>query len=247
MSWKLTDQSLCQIAGISPELEIELNHRGVHGPREVLLQCEGRFSPVRMVRVRESVARFARLRELELTDAIVNAFPCGHRVRVVQDRYRATCFLDVETDECTRITVVTTVMGGFVRTFTRGQNLDDFLLVWKDAEIVVTFNGKRFDIPVLRREFGFTCVPAHVDLMDEARHYGLAGGLKAIEKRIAYARVTEGMSGEDAPGLWKKYCETGDQELLGRLVCYNQEDTLSLVALFRHLLPLSLENMVFDN
>lgn len=249
MNWHLVEQSLCQIAGISPELECKLRRGGVTSATLLDLRCDEIFPPSRTVRIRTSIERNRKFMNLGLTDAIVNAFPCGHRVRVLSDRFERACFLDIETDEQMRITCISTQMDSQAATFLRGRNLDEFLDVWQQAELVVSFNGKRFDVPIIRRTFGLSRIPAQIDLMDEARHYGLTGGLKQIEKMIGFVRKgSGGMNGTDAIELWHRFQTLNDEGALELLKCYNREDVESLVVLYKWLLRMSLENrLIFDN
>ena len=245
MTWRRTDQSLCHIAGITPELECKLMRSGVTSVAVLGVRCGEMFPPARAARLRASIARYEKFRDLELTDGIVNSFPCGHKVRVLSDRFERACFLDIETDERMRITCVSTQMNGRCATFIRGRNLNDFLNVWRQAELVVSFNGKRFDVPIIQRTFGLSRIPAQIDLMDEARCYGLVGGLKQIEKVIGFVRDgSDGMKGMDAIELWRRFEVSGDGDVLRLLKCYNQEDVESLVVLYNRLLRMSLENCV---
>lgn len=249
MNWRLTEQSLCQIAGITPELECKLMRSGVTSVMQLGLRCGEMFPISRAERIRTSIARYVKFRDLGMTDGIVNAFPCGHRVRVLSDRFERACFLDIETDERMRITCISTQMDHQSATFLRGQNLDDFLDVWQQAELVVSFNGKRFDVPIILRTFGLTRTPAQIDLMDEARHYGLTGELKQIEKEIGFQRDgSAGMNGMDAVALWHRFEHSGDEDALEVLKRYNREDVESLVVLYKWLLHMSLENrLIFDS
>lgn len=249
MNWRLTEQSLCQITGITPEIECKLMKSGVTSVASLGLRCGEMFSPVRATRIRASIARNGKFKELGLVDGIVNAFPCGHRVRVLSDRFERACFLDIETDEQMQITCISTLMDCQVATFTRGRNLDDFLDVWQKVELVVSFNGKRFDVPIILRTFGLTRTPAQIDLMDEAHHYGLTGGLKQVEKVIGFVRSSSsGMNGMDAVELWHRFERSGDEDALERLKRYNREDVESLVVLYKWLLRMSLENrLIFDS
>lgn len=246
MNWRLTEHSLCQIAGITPELECKLMRSGMTSVAQLGLRCGEMFPISRAERIRTSIARHRKFRELGMTDGIVNAFPCGRRVRVLSDRFERACFLDVETDERMRITCISTLMDCQAATFTRRRNLDDFLDVWQKAELLVSFNGKRFDVPIIQRTFGLTRVPAQIDLMDEARHYGLTGGLKQIEKAIGFQRDgSAGMNGMDAVVLWHRFDHSGDEDALETLKRYNREDVESLVVLYKWLLRMSIENCVY--
>lgn len=243
MNWDLTDRSLCMISGVSPELEMKFYQQGVTSLEVLRNRCASFFPATRAEKLNRAIRRFQKFRKLEMTDAIVNAFPCGHRVRVVRDRFEKACFLDVETDGYSRITCLSTCLNGEMRSFRDGANLDDFLEVWMRADVLVSFNGKRFDVPLILQTFGLSQVPAHVDLMDEARHYGYVGGLKRIERMIGFMRKeSEGMDGEDAVELWRCYKKNGGTAALEKLIAYNQEDVKSLLALYQRILLLSLEN-----
>lgn len=249
MNWSLTEQSLCQITGISPDLECRLRRSGVTSISMLECRCDDVFASTRAKRVRTSINRYRKFKELGLTDGIVNSFPCGHRVRVLHDMLEHACFLDVETDGKSQVTCISTHLYDKTESFLLGRNLDDFLDVWKRAKIVVSFNGRRFDIPLVLRTFGLTSVPAQIDLMDEARHYGLSGGLKQIEKTTGFIRgESKGMNGLDAVDLWRCYKSSGDEGAVEKLMRYNRDDVESLLALYHCILPLSLENGLFiDN
>jgi hypothetical protein len=103
------------------------------------------------------------------------------------------------------------------------------------VDTLCTFNGDRFDLPVLerrvrvnlRRQF------ASLDLLRECRRAGLKGGLKRLEERFGIARATRGMDGWDALQLWARYEHEGDREALQVLLEYNREDVMNLVQLER--------------
>jgi len=248
MTWELTDSSFCQFRGVTRELERRFRAEGVTCVQSLLryLSLRGQKSLLR--RVSLSVRIFNEARRLGMTDVIVNAFPIGTRARVVADRFEKALFFDIETDGTgprSLVTLIATSMNGRERTFVRDIDLMDFLEVWNAAEMIVSFNGKRFDVPVLMREFGLSRIPAHVDLMDEVRHYGLRGGLKEIERRIGFVRqVSDCQDGMDAIEMWRRFKGTGDKDALEALRAYNRDDVRSLLALFRHVLPLAIEGIV---
>ncbi len=96
--------------------------------------------------------------------------------------------------------------------------------------ILATFNGKRFDVPFLRREFSFDANWLHIDLYLELRARGFRGGLKTIERSLGIRRTTtRASSGADAARLWREYEQSGDRAALTDLLKYNAEDVLSLV------------------
>lgn len=247
MTATLLDRSLCILKGISPATECVLQRRGVLTTKQLATAAHSLFSSKHASQLTASFLRIEKARQLGLLDSLVNSLPIGHRVRVVHDFLPFTAFLDIETDAVaasSRITCISVLMNGQLATFIRDQNLDDFLCLWAKCRIVVTFNGKRFDIPKILREFGLSTTPAHIDLIDEARHYGFRGGLKKIAGAIGWSpRDDNQHSGLDAVAWWNKYLDTGDTDLLAQLVVYNQDDVLALDHLYRKVLKLSVENM----
>lgn len=242
----LLDQSLCLLDGVSPEAEIRLRRRGVLTCRQLAGEAERYFSSSHAARVRESFAQFETASRLGHAGWFVAHLPPGHRVRALRDFAKDVVFYDIETNGAGRnahITCITTCHAKTVRSFVRGRNLGDFLEEWASGKLLVGFNSKRFDTPVVCHEFGLADLPAQIDLMDEAAHYGLRGGLKAIEKRIGFLRADVPCSnGEDAIDCWRRFHDDGDANSLKSLLVYNRDDVLSLRHLAHHLLVLSLEN-----
>ncbi len=154
-------------------------------------------------------------------------------------------YLDIET--CAEGSV--TILGiyredrGF-RQLVGGEITD--VAVWAALEGVTTlctFNGDRFDLPILERQTRLD-LRSHfqsLDLLRECRRAGLKGGLKRMEERFGIARHTRGMSGWDALELWARHEATGDQGALQLLLEYNREDVMNLVELERIVVGVGLE------
>ena len=243
----LLEQSLCMMSGVSPEAECRLRRQGILTCCQLVCEAESVMSKSHAIRVRSSFAEWEVARDNELIDWMVNHLPVGHRVRALKDYWSDAVFYDIETDgtsSASCITCISTLRNGEMRTFWRGGNLPEFLSEWAKAKILVSFNGKRYDTPIVSKAFGLTTIPAQIDLMDEAAYYGYRGGLKTIEKRVGFVRkVVECCDGLDAVLLWREYERTKAEDALKTLQGYNQEDVLSLEFLARHILRLSLENM----
>ncbi len=101
------------------------------------------------------------------------------------------------------------------------------------ALCVYTFNGDRFDLPIIRKQLGIDLRQRYqsIDLMKWCHQQKLYGGLKAIEERLGITRVHDGMSGKDAVALWYQYQKNGDGQALSRLLAYNREDVENLIRL----------------
>ena len=143
-------------------------------------------------------------------------------------------YLDIETsggyEGADDITVIGLYDGNMVQTFINGVNLHAFELAILSYEVVITFNGALFDLPIIRHHFHHVELPpVHIDLRFLLRRLGYRGGLKAIEKTFAVSRSPqiEGMSGYDAVHLWEAY-RSGDDGALECLIEYNTADIVNL-------------------
>ena len=146
------------------------------------------------------------------------------------------CYLDIETTGLDQdrhdVTTVSVHRGGETTTFVQGQDLSADALRGElaDAAFLVTFNGRRFDVPFLEANYDIDVGLSHLDLMTPCRRLGLTGGLKAIESDIGIDRDKPDISGADAVRLWHEY-ERGDQAALDTLIEYNRADTANLATL----------------
>jgi len=161
--------------------------------------------------------------------------PSGERFRLFETfRDEAACF-DIETTglEPSRSTVTTLSVhrGGETTTLVRGDDLTgDRVAELLDAPLLVSFNGRQFDVPFLESEFGLSLDAAHLDLRYPCSSLGLSGGLKRVETEIGIDRDRPDLSGRDAVRLWREY-ERGDEGALDTLVSYNRDDAVNLLAL----------------
>ncbi|WP_436923435.1 ribonuclease H-like domain-containing protein [Halosimplex amylolyticum] len=176
-------------------------------------------------------------------------FPSGSHWRCYENFREETCFLDIETTGLDQrrhdVTVVGVHSPGDTEVFVAGRDLTAERLQGRldDAKLLVTFNGKRFDVPFLEEAFDVDVDVPHVDLMYPCRRLGLTGGLKAIEKETGIDRDRPDLSGRDAVRLWREY-ERGDEHALETLVSYNRDDTENLRLLADHVTDL-LDSDVF--
>lgn len=148
-------------------------------------------------------------------------------------------YLDIETTLDQRISVIGVYRPdiGTIQLIDSGISDINLFNALAGITTLVTFNGSGFDIPVIRRCMRVNLLDdfAHSDLMHVCRKRGLKGGLKRIEAHIGIARDTVGMSGFDAPRLWRRYEDEHDQRALELLLHYNQEDIINLSVIEAHL------------
>ena len=151
----------------------------------------------------------------------------------------SAAFFDIETTGLSPdhhdVTVVTVHRDGDTRTLVRGRDLTDAALAdaFADVDVLVSFNGKRFDVPFLERSFDIALDRPHIDLMYPCRRADLSGGLKTIERDLGIDRDDPGLSGEDAVRLWREHTR-GDADALEKLVRYNRDDTVNMRRVMDH-------------
>ncbi len=144
-------------------------------------------------------------------------------------------YLDIETSFEGAITVVGLYTEGRGMIQLVGGMVSD-LAVWRaleGADTICTYNGSRFDLPVIRRRLGLDLarkIRSH-DLMYDCWRHGLFGGLKRVEQQLGICRRSKGIDGWDAMRLWAHYEDGGDKEALDTLLIYNRDDVLSLPVL----------------
>ncbi len=150
-------------------------------------------------------------------------------------------FLDIETEGLSKekndITLIGIYKGGIYRPFIKDMNLEKSLSILKDTPIWVTFGGKNFDVPFIKKRFPYLETPiVHLDLFFLTKRIGLKGGLKKIEKVLGISRETEGLNGYDAVKLWKKWVEYQDKRALRKLIIYNKEDVVNLKKILKYVI-----------
>ena len=163
-------------------------------------------------------------------------------------KYGKIAYLDIETTGLSKYSNDITILGIYdgetPHIYIQGQNLEDAKEKLKEFDIIVTFNGKMFDLPFIEYKFGTKYDFIHLDLRFMLSEFGLTGGLKKIEKAIGISRPDEvaDVNGFEAVRLWKRYIY-GDQSALAKLIKYNEEDIINLKTLLEYYLQKKQENL----
>lgn len=162
----------------------------------------------------------------------------------------STVYLDIETTGLSEfqdeITTIATFDGVAVRYYVNGDNLNDFIEDIDRYNVLVTYNGKTFDLPMIERFFRCRINKAHIDLRYILRNLGYRGGLKSCEKQLGLDRGDlNGVDGFFAVLLWREYKATGDKKALETLLAYNIEDVVNLETLMVEAYNLSLRATPF--
>jgi len=152
-------------------------------------------------------------------------------------------YLDIETSYHKEITVIGiySEITGFHQLIWDKIIPEDILNILNGTETIYTYNGKRFDIPVITEKTGLNLTEYFKihDLMFDCWKKKLYGGLKNVEKTLGIDRGLKGVNGLDAMRLWEEYYLWKDQESLKKLLEYNKEDVLNLEVLRKKLLEIN--------
>ncbi len=158
--------------------------------------------------------------------------PASQHWRIFPHFRAKTAYLDIETtglSESCEITTIALYNGQAIKYYIQGENLDDFAVEISKYDVLVTYNGKSFDVPVIERFFNITLDMAHIDLRYILNGLGLKGGLKGCEKQLGLNRgELDGVNGYMAVLLWNFYQKSGERRALETLLAYNIMDTVNL-------------------
>lgn len=181
------------------------------------------------------------------------SIPSNMHWRLYREMKNKCCFLDIETTGLSKhnddLTLIGMNNGKKSSIFINGKNLDKFEKEFSKYDLIVTYNGKCFDIPFIRAKFPNISFEDkfHIDLRYDLRKIGYSGGLKNIERQVGIARdssISE-VDGFEAVRLWYKHLK-GDKEALNTLVEYNKADIENLVTLMDFAFPKLKEKEFFE-
>jgi|GEM_PF-864300 len=163
------------------------------------------------------------------------SLPAAESWRLASHFMARAAYVDIETTglgETSHITAIALYDGERARTYVHGVNLEAFADDIRAFDLLVTFNGRCFDAPIIERELKIRLPSAHVDLRHVLKSVGLRGGLKSCEKQLRLDREElDGVDGYFAVLLWHEYETTGDPAALETLLAYNRGRlSLSLAA-----------------
>ena len=159
--------------------------------------------------------------------------PARHQWRLYEWLRERALYLDIETDSFGHITVVGLYGRGGYTALVRNESLGLIRLREEVSryDLLVTFCGSSFDLPMLRAHFpDLPLDQPHIDLCGVGRQLGYRGGLKAIERMIGIDRadVLQGFSGEDAVRQWNRWRHERDENARRLLLAYNEADCVNL-------------------
>lgn len=223
------------LPGVGPAFTAKLSSAGIRCWEDALradLPCGAERAELLRAGIRESIARLALRDALWFSRALASC----EQWRLYPHFRDSAAFVDIETTGLAwpdaGITTIALYDGASVRTYVQGENLEAFADDIQHYTLLVTWNGRSFDAPFLRRALRIPLEMAHLDLLPVYRRMGLRGGLKKVEVALGLDRGgVAGVDGWDAVRLWRAYERTDDRRVLETLLAYNVADVLSLEVL----------------
>jgi uncharacterized protein YprB with RNaseH-like and TPR domain len=151
--------------------------------------------------------------------------------RLFADFRHSIAYMDIETTGLydPDITTIALYDGREIKYYVNGQNLEQFVADILKYKLLVSYNGKTFDIPIIENFFRIKLDQAHIDLRYVLKSLGYSGGLKRCEKQMGISRGDlDGVDGYFAVLLWNDYCQNKNDKALETLLSYNIEDVVNL-------------------
>jgi uncharacterized protein len=227
------------IPGLGEGRERALWRRGIHTWDDLLATPLRSGLPATVLKDAQAIIH---LSEKALRQGNIYFFaqllPAREHWRLYGDFQDTTAYLDIETGPLGNgrqgITVIGLFDGREFRSFVHGHNLHTFEAHLRRYDLLVTFNGKTFDLPLIERDLGIPIYQAQIDMKVFLHRLGYHGGLKRIERQWGIIREDEivGLTGFDAVLLWMRY-RHGDAKALERLIAYNRADVVNLEVLLK--------------
>jgi uncharacterized protein YprB with RNaseH-like and TPR domain len=199
-----------------------LGARDVHG-----------ISDVRKARFDHDIARAQQSFLRNDARYFAKAVPARHQWRLYEWLRERALYLDIETDSFGQITVVGLYGREGYKALVKHESLG--LIPLREElsryDLLVTFCGSTFDLPMLRAHFpDLSLEQPHIDLCAVGRQLGYRGGLKAIERRMGIERAgaLHEFTGHDAVRQWNRWRHQRDEDARQLLLAYNEADCVNL-------------------
>jgi uncharacterized protein YprB with RNaseH-like and TPR domain len=242
-------RTFCHVPGIGIKAEEQLWAAGVVSWDSVE-QATSRLSERRRQRLTQHLAESHRQWAANNPGFFAATMPSTEHWRLYSAFRESVAYLDIETTGLggpgDHITTIALYDGRSIRHYVHGQNLADFARDIQDYRVLVTYNGKCFDLPMLRATFGLPLDQAHIDLRYVLANLGYKGGLKSCERQLGLDRGDlANVDGFFAVALWHDYRTRGNTHALETLLAYNIRDVINLEPLLIKAYNLKMARMPF--
>lgn len=228
--------TFCHIPGIGVVTEKRLWADGIESWERALELGSNRMTPRRRETVARCVAESKIHEEGQNPRYFADRLPARLHWRLFPEFRDRVAYVDIETTGLEpwdhSITSIALFDGKRIKTYVQGQNLEDFEHDIEDYKIIVTYNGKCFDIPFIQWYFRTRLDHVQIDLRYVLKSLGYGGGLKGCEVQLGIDRgELVGVDGFFAVLLWEDYTRSGNRKALETLLAYNVEDVVNLETL----------------
>jgi len=228
--------TFCHIPGIGPKKEKRLWASGLQS-WEACLQSDLIRLPNDKARsllgyVEESTARLGD----DNPHYFANLLSQNLLWRLFPEFRHTVAYLDIETTGLSSydnsITTIALYDGETISYYVQGRNLEEFEEDIEKHKVIVTYNGRCFDVPFVQWYFRTTLRHVHIDLRYVLKSLGYSGGLKGCERQMGIGRgELDGVDGFFAVLLWDEYRRAGNEKALETLLAYNIQDVVNLETL----------------
>jgi len=224
------------IPGIGIITERRFWESGVHSWEDFTPNSSIRLSPSKRDMINACLEKSHKNIEFNNPNYFSDLLPNNLQWRFFPEFRKSTVYLDIETTGLeswrNEITTIALYDGHLINYYVNGHNLEDFPDHIDTYNVIVTYNGKCFDVPFIENYFGIKLNHAHIDLRYILGSLGYKGGLKKCEAQLEIDRGDiKGIDGFFAPLLWNDYKNNNNKKALETLLAYNIQDVLSLESL----------------
>jgi uncharacterized protein YprB with RNaseH-like and TPR domain len=181
-----------------------------------------------------------------------DTLPSNEQWRIFKRFQKSTAYIDIETTGLDSyhniITTIALYDGENIKHYVNGKNLENFKEDIFNYKVIVSYNGKTFDVPFIERFFNIEIPHCHLDLRYILSSLGYSGGLKSCEKQLGIGRGDDldGVDGFMAVLIWNHYQRRQDKKALETLLAYNIEDVLNLEYLMITAYNKKIQSLPFD-
>jgi len=225
--------SFLHIPGIGIITEQRFWNSGIYTWKDFIQNCPIRLSQLKMDTISICLEESHQQLESGNPNYFSQLLPTDQHWRFFPEFRDSTVYLDIETTGLNRyhdpITTISLYDGESIYYYINGHNLNDFPDDIYKYNVIVSYNGKTFDVPFIENYFGIRLDHAHIDLRYILGSLDHRGGLKSCETQLGIDRGDlKDIDGFFAVQLWYDYQRTGNQKALETLLAYNIQDVLTL-------------------
>jgi len=145
--------TFCHIQRIGPTTENKLWNAGIHDWEIFIKSAEILLSKKKVASIIPVLEESSRQLTTGNPHYFVQYLPVNQYWRLFPHFRDTIAYVDIETtgleNWCNEITTIALYDGQTVHTYVNGQNLDDFVRDIRRFKIIVTYNGRCFDVPFI--------------------------------------------------------------------------------------------------